>query len=96
MKLRDSETQHLQYCKKCLLIKITDEKALYELILEQISLMDEDKRASEEEYRRRLTICETCNYLNRGTCVQCGCYVELRAAKRQLRCPCLPPKWGAE
>lgn len=93
MNIKNGES--MRFCKKCLLVELTDEKSLYDLIRDQISLMDEEKRTTDAEYRHRLAICETCDHLNRGTCVKCGCYVELRAAKRHMSCPCLPAKWQA-
>ena len=47
----------------------------------------------EAEYRRRLALCKGCGELANGICAQCGCFVELRAAKRQNRCPAFPPRW---
>lgn len=93
--MRTDKQEPLRYCKKCLLVELTDEKALYGIIRDRISLMDQDKRTSEEEYSRRLAICAACDHLTRGTCVQCGCYVELRAARRHMNCPCIPAKWKA-
>ena len=43
--------------------------------------------ASDSEYERRLAICQDCEKLNEGTCMSCGCYVELRAAAKISRCP---------
>ncbi len=53
--------------------------------------MDEELRAPEEEYERRLTLCKDCEKLLQGTCLACGCYVELRAAARGGHCP--KKKW---
>ncbi|MBR1623596.1 MAG: hypothetical protein IJ675_06780 [Pseudobutyrivibrio sp.] len=46
---------------------------------------------SDEEYERRLRVCTTCEKLNAGTCMSCGCYVELRAAAKISKCP--TKKW---
>ena len=32
-------------------------------------------------------ICKECDKLNAGTCLSCGCYVEIRAAMKQSKCP---------
>ena len=45
-----------------------------------IAAYPEDKRVSEEEYRRRLDFCKNCEKLVDGMCVLCGCYVEDRYA----------------
>ena len=42
---------------------------------------------SDEEYEKRLSVCQQCEKLNAGTCMACGCYVELRAAAKISRCP---------
>lgn len=42
---------------------------------------------SDDEYERRLAVCTSCEKLNEGTCMACGCYVELRAAAVISRCP---------
>ncbi|CBK74094.1 hypothetical protein CIY_12720 [Butyrivibrio fibrisolvens 16/4] len=43
--------------------------------------------AGDEEYEARLLVCRQCEKLNAGTCMSCGCYVELRAAAKISRCP---------
>ena len=49
--------------------------------------MDEEMKAPDELYAQRLAICEECDRLNQGTCLACGCFVELRAAARKAACP---------
>lgn len=44
-----------------------------------------------ESYEKRLSLCKACDFLNAGTCLKCGCYVELRAAAKVGRCP--DKKW---
>ncbi len=85
--------QTLRLCKRCLLEDMADEQALFGLIQSRIKLLSESEKAPEETYRYRLARCQACGELHRGTCVQCGCYVELRAAKRGMRCPHADPKW---
>lgn len=45
------------------------------------------QRVSEQEYEARLSRCRECRYLQSGTCMQCGCYVEVRGAQRKGTCP---------
>ena len=66
---------------------------LHRLVKEYIDTLPEEKRTPEETYRQRLSQCENCPSLKDGTCAQCGCYVEARAAKRGLGCPAVPPLW---
>lgn len=74
------------YCRKCLLENI-DAKGVYKRIAELVKALPEDMKAEEGEYRRRLDICRKCYSLQEGICGECGCFVELRAAKKKMYCP---------
>lgn len=80
------------FCKRCLLIDI-DVDGLYKEVSELISLIPDDRRASDELYRERLDTCRTCDNLQNGMCGECGCFVELRAANTANYCPSYPKKW---
>lgn len=80
-------------CKRCLIGDIPDQASLAELIRERIALLPEEQRADEALMVSRLDACRACDHLNSGTCALCGCYVELRAAKRHMRCPDVPARW---
>ena len=82
-----------QTCRRCLLEDMEDEQALYSLIQSHVALLAESEKTPEETYRRRLALCRACDQLSGGTCMQCGCYVELRAARRGMRCPHAKSKW---
>ena len=82
-----------QPCKRCLLEEMETEQPLYELIRQRIALLPDGERTPDPEYRRRLALCRACDQLQRGTCLQCGCYVEIRAAKHLLHCPNSRPAW---
>ena len=45
------------------------------------------KRTPDAAYAARLACCKACDALNAGTCMQCGCYVEMRAARLDMHCP---------
>lgn len=79
-------------CFRCLLME-ADESQLYGVIQQRIAAMPEPQRASQEEYQRRLALCGECGELVSGTCRKCGCYVELRAAKKTSVCPHEKPRW---
>ena len=70
-----------------------DQKALAEIIRDRIAAMPEEQRADEAVMASRLGVCQSCDHLMNGTCALCGCYVELRAAKRVQRCPDVPGRW---
>lgn len=77
---------------KCLL-KEAGEKELSENIKEYVNALSEDIRSDSELYRHRLGICEGCGELLNGTCLKCGCYVEMRAAIKTNRCPSEKKLW---
>ena len=70
-----------------------DQRELAEIIRERIAAMPEEQRADEATAAARLEVCKACDHLMNGTCGLCGCYVELRAAKRVQRCPDVPGRW---
>jgi hypothetical protein len=69
------------------------EKPLYRLMREWLDAIPAEDRAAPETYRARLAACRACGELANGLCRQCGCYVELRAAKKKSVCPGAPPRW---
>lgn len=77
---------------KCLL-KEAGEQELAENIAEYVSTLNEEIRADEKLYRKRLDICKGCANLLNGTCLKCGCYVEMRAAIADNRCPSEEKYW---
>ena len=80
-----------QICKKCLLREMAEADA--KMIEKYKEAIKKEDQVSESEYERRLNVCKTCDLLNAGTCGACGCYVELRAVKRNSACPHENPKW---
>lgn len=79
-------------CFRCLLQQ-ADEGQLFELIQQRIAALPAAQKAAPEEYSRRLALCESCDELVSGTCRKCGCYMELRAAKKSTGCPHERPRW---
>lgn len=80
--------------KKCrCLLAEADEAETLKTIKERISLLDENIKCDAEEYEKRLNICSSCENLVNGFCGKCGCYVELRAAVKNNRCPCEKRYW---
>lgn len=73
-------------CKRCLIRELGEEK-YHEMIGRYIEVFDKSERASGELTEDRLSSCRECNKLNAGTCLACGCYVEIRAAIRKMHCP---------
>ncbi len=80
-----------RYCRRCLLSEMTGQETIYQSIQRLRAAMPEKERASDEEYAARLAVCRECRFLDHATCMQCGCYAEVRALKRSVRCPA--KKW---
>lgn len=68
-------------------MKQAGEEELAQTVSEYISTLDPDIKAPTRLYEERLSKCRGCDNLNSGVCGKCGCYVEMRAAVRQNRCP---------
>lgn len=89
------KTVERRVCRQCLLRELAgaDEAGKKELLMieKYRDALKPADRVAGEEYERRLLLCKECGCLLDGTCAACGCYVELRAAARRLRCP--KKKW---
>lgn len=72
-------------CTRCLIRDMVD--ADMAMIEKYKSALKNKDMVSDDEYERRLKICTDCDKLNAGTCMLCGCYVELRAAAKVSHCP---------
>ncbi len=79
-------------CVRCLL-EAAGKTDIADSVKAAISRMPDFRKADDETYRKRLDICRECEYLSDGTCLKCGCYVELRAAARDGYCPDVRKKW---
>ena len=79
-------------CRRCLLEE-TGENDLIQSLEELRSALPEEEKADSGEYSARLEKCRSCDSLNSGTCVKCGCYVEFRALKKAMHCPHEDRKW---
>ena len=84
--------KNLRDCKRCLL-KDFDMDAYYETVLEYIESISEELKVPPEEYQRRLELCRECDKLLSGMCRVCGCFAEVRAVKKDQRCPDVHPQW---
>ena len=77
-------------CRRCLLSEMNDEK-FQAILAKGLDGILENDRIDEKVYQKRLSICRSCDNLLSGTCLSCGCYVEIRAAVKKGRCP--EKKW---
>lgn len=73
-------------CKRCLLRDAmpADYEKYVSALLRKIP---DGSRAPETLYQARLDACKACDQLSTGTCMGCGCLVELKAAYKKEKCP---------
>jgi hypothetical protein len=88
--MRNEKSSGEKHCLRCLLQEY-DEEAYLSKLKRVILLMKASERAPEEVTGKRLDTCRQCDYLERGTCLACGCYVELKAVYKDGHCP--KKKW---
>ncbi|MBR3019309.1 MAG: hypothetical protein IKH57_19890 [Clostridia bacterium] len=73
-------------CRRCLLREAFP--ADYEkYVAGLLRRIPENVKAPGPLYRQRLSLCSACDQLQNGTCMGCGCLVELRAAYAREKCP---------
>ncbi len=77
---------------KCEFVDKNTLSTLYGGDASAISKISQDQKTPDDLYRRRLNLCQDCEFLQKGTCLKCGCYVELWAAMQDSHCP-LKDKW---
>ena len=82
-------------CPKCLEIP-ADERELARVLDRYLSTLSPEVRVTKEIYEARLSICADCPHRALYTCRKCGCYVQVRAARRSYACPSEEEKWGKE
>ena len=73
-------------CTRCLLRDFSKEQ-YDKIIVEGIKDLPPEELVSDEVLSERLVFCKECEKINQGTCLACGCYVEIRAAMKKGKCP---------
>ena len=79
-------------CRKCLSIDM-DDPAFRQEIQEHLQNIDPDNRVDDALYKHRLSYCTECDHLVNGMCRLCGCFIELRAARKTNQCADIYPLW---
>ena len=74
-------------CKICLIRDMAEKADIYEYVKKTRAMLSDADRAPDELYEERLDGCKECSSLLAGTCLKCGCYVEIRAALKSNGCP---------
>ncbi|MCI8622431.1 MAG: hypothetical protein HFG26_02065 [Provencibacterium sp.] len=78
-------------CKRCLLEELS--RQAFQNIYAYIDSIPEEQKVPKKVYRERLEKCKSCSQLIQGMCSLCGCFVEVRAAKKRSDCPNIPKNW---
>jgi len=73
-------------CRKCIEEDVSAEE-LAAYLDGYVNSLPDDMRAEPDIYEERLRICEGCEKRIALTCTLCGCYIQARAAKKNMRCP---------
>lgn len=81
-----------RFCRKCL-TKDMDDGEYYRTVQEYISNLPEEMKISSDFYEKRLHYCQNCDNMVNGMCRLCGCFVEVRAAKKMSHCALNPALW---
>ena len=81
-----AETAQFRQCRRCLMREY-DKTEYDDKLSELIASIPRDEKAADALYAQRLAVCKECEQLSTGTCFVCGCYVEMRAAKKNGYCP---------
>lgn len=79
-------------CRRCLL-KDLDKDEYFKSIYSYIESIPDEIKTDSKEYTRRLKLCQKCDNLINGMCKVCGCFIEVRAAKKHNYCPNIKKAW---
>jgi len=79
-------------CKRCLLKDLQEDEYIKQ-VYEYIESLPDEIKADTALFQERLELCRVCNYLVNGMCKICGCFVEVRAAKKAQQCPGSVSRW---
>ena len=80
-------------CRQCLLRDTLDEAAYYKTVLRVRESLSPRVRTPDDAYEARLAACTACEHLENGTCMRCGCLVEMRAMRLDMHCPPPARRW---
>lgn len=84
----------MRVCRRC----AEEDPDLAAHLDEYVASLPKEVRASPAAYEYRLSRCAECPRRRGILCSVCGCFIQVRAAKRMLECPIDfgPPRWTRE
>lgn len=75
-------------CRWChILREITGSEEYFRTVRSLRASLPEEERTPDAEYEVRLILCRDCGELQGRTCMQCGCFVDAKAARLAMHCP---------
>lgn len=80
-------------CRACLLRDTLSVEAYARIVMRARQALDGRLLAPGDVYEARLDACRACDQLQNGTCMLCGCLVEVRALRKDLHCPTPRKRW---
>ncbi len=80
-------------CRACLLRDTLSEEEYKKTVLRVREGLAPRLRANDALYEKRLALCTACAHLQGGTCMRCGCLVEMRAMRADQHCPPPAKRW---
>lgn len=72
---------------KCNIPKALEEDKMYEAVAAYVNAISPEDCVSDNEYEKRLKICDVCDGRMGPTCRFCGCFVLARAKRKTGKCP---------
>ena len=79
--------EEIRFCRLCGIYRQSSDPKINDQIKLLINGIDKKEKTPDNDYAVRLDICAECEKLMKNTCLACGCFVELRAAKKDSHCP---------
>lgn len=73
-------------CKRCLIAE-WENQVTADTIRDYVSVISPELKVDDRTYYARLEQCKSCDHLKKATCDLCGCFVEVRAVRKNQRCP---------
>ncbi len=84
----DRETKLGNRFCQCEIPALFQQEQIEQKIAEYLSQLDREECVTDDIYEERLKKCSVCERLAGGlTCMDCGCFVLVRAKKKRLHCP---------
>lgn len=75
----------MKTCRRC--HDFGDNPDIKTYILNYIKHVDTQIKCDDNVYNQRLNTCDSCEKLVNGMCNLCGCFVLVRAIKKNMTCP---------